>query len=452
MIRQFEFVLKNFFLFHKPEEKATGIQYGQLGKGKVKIKQSADEKFFGSFKDINSKDVIWKKWKSRSIPLCFDSSDEDDMFTEENGNLTINYDIIASAFYFLSGWNEFVSGKNDELGRITYEGSIIKELGIINFPVVNYYFDILKTAIERAYNTKVKDNLWSKNEFAVALTHDIDNCMSAWLEGSFSEIKKGRIFSVPGLILKRVFSKDEWFNFDLISEIEKEFDSTSTYYFLPGKGKSGKFANADYDISSAEIQSVIKTLSDKGNEIGVHGSFGSHMDKELLMDDIRRVNRKDLKGNRFHFLMFDLKKTTGVLEDSGIKYDSSLGFSDQTGFRRGTCLPFYIYDFHKNRISDVIEIPLIVMDAALRNSMKYKPSDEKLFSELEVLMEETRKFHGVLTILWHNNYFSDYKYKGWKDVYINILKACKEKNALIISAGKIHKIMADNDKYSDQTL
>ena len=436
-----EYVLKNFFLFYPSAEKEIQIQYGNEinGENKVLIKQSADGTVFNGREDISADKIARREWKGTMIPFCFDTSSEMEIISEEGGKVIINYDIIASSFYFLSGWNELVSGVKDEYGRVSYDSSIIKKLNIINIPVVNYYFDILKTAIEKAYGKKAEDNVWGKFDFAVSLTHDIDNCKSAWLEGSFSELKKGKLISIPQLIYKRFFSRDEWFNFRTISDIEKKYNATSSFYFLPRKGKTNNLKNSDYEITSSEIQEEIKYLKDEGHDIGVHGSFGSHLNFVLFNEDIKRINSKEIAGNRFHFLMFDVLKTVSILESSNIKYDTSLGFAEQTGFRRGTCFPFYLYNFEEERISGILETPLIVMDATLRNIYNIDSNRDELISEIEILVKEIKKWNGVFTLLWHNNYFSDYKFKGWREMYIYILEICRNENALITNCNFIYK-------------
>lgn len=135
--------------------------------------------------------------------------------------------------------------------------------------------------------------------------------------------------------------------------------------------------------------------------------------------------------------MFDVLKTVSVLEDCKIKYDTSLGFAEKIGFRRGTCFPFYLYNFEKNKISQVIEIPLIVMDSSLSNTKYMGLSQEKAIEHIFDLINEVKKFNGVFTILWHNTFFSNYKYTGWKNVYIEVLKFCKANNGLLTNAKEI---------------
>ncbi|MDR1156115.1 MAG: polysaccharide deacetylase family protein [Bacteroidales bacterium] len=432
----FSYFLRNYRLFHDIDHVSIG--YGNPDTSRIRIVKSAGNDFWNKKSDIDPQKPIWKKWKGVQIPFLFDQDDSREIISGGEGHVSVNYDIVASAFYFLSGWNEYVNSCNDLYGRTGYEQSMVKKLGVVRIPVVNYYFDILHDAVSQCGGKSFK-RLWNDHAFAVALTHDIDNCMSAWLEGSFSELKKGRFLSIPGLVLKRFLSEDDWFNFELISSIEKQYEARSTFFFLPEKGKKGQWKNADYNIRSKKIRQVIRNLGDDGFETGVHGSFGTHADAQKLAKELAAIDTPSIIGNRFHFLMFDPGKTAGVLEKSGISYDASLGFAEHAGFRRGTCHPFYLYDFVRDQISAALEIPLIVMDTTLRSKNYMGLAPGTALDEISGLMDEVKKFSGVFTLLWHNTSFSEYKFAGWKRVYLDILEYCKNNGAWMTTGRNIYE-------------
>ena len=265
MEKQLEYLLKNFSLFYNIEKYTVGYNSKATD---VSIFQGVQASFWTERKDIKITDVVWKKWKGTNIPFLFVRDISEEIISFVDGRAIINYDIVASTFYFLSGWNELVSSNEDNFGRVKYKDSIIKALNISGIPVVNYYFDILRDAIETIAEKDIKINRWEENKFAVSLTHDIDTCKSAWIEGSFSELKKKRFLSIPKLIIKRLFNKDDWFNFNTIIDIEREFNTSSTYYFLPRKEKDGNWKNADYNIKSKSLQNIISFLKTSQMKLG----------------------------------------------------------------------------------------------------------------------------------------------------------------------------------------
>jgi len=151
-----------------------------------------------------------------------------------------------------------------------------------------------------------------------------------------------------------------------------------------------------------------------------------------------------IDGNRFHFLMFDPIKTPSILESSGIKYDSTLGFAESIGFRRGTCFPFYLYDFQNQSISNVLEIPLMVMDASLSGQKYMNLNPTSAFSAIKPIIDEVHKFEGVFTILWHNTFFSKYKYTGWSAVLEETLTYINSKNPNYYQGKDIYKALTGN--------
>lgn len=431
----FNYILKNFEAIYRIEHGEFNINYGIDKKSKIQIKKG-NVNYFNRREPLNLSDVIWKEWRGEKIPFLFDSNSVPIIVTHSENQVIINYDIIASSFYFLSNWQEYVSRDKDNYGRFRMTESIQYKLNFICKPVVNYYFDILKNVIEKAYNIKLYQSLWQGKKMAVCLTHDIDLCESAWIQGSFRELLKGNIFAPLKLAVGKLFANDGWFNFSEIVEIEKKFNSNSTFFFLPFKGRKNGIPNADYDITKPKFKKVFRLIEEHGSEIAIHGSIGTNTDSDLLKSEINKIG-VEVSGNRFHFLMYDSFVSPFVISESGLKYDSTLGFAEVIGFRNSYCLPFYLYDIKNNRSTNIIEIPLTVMDASFGKKYMGITKEEALI-KMYNLVNEIEYFNGCFTLLWHNTYFSEYKYTGWKNVYCKILEYCAGKDALMTSGENIY--------------
>lgn len=147
--------------------------------------------------------------------------------------------------------------------------------------------------------------------------------------------------------------------------------------------------------------------------------------------------RNPVLGNRFHFLLYQPEQTGTIIEKANLSYDSTIGFSEFPGFRNSFCFPFQPYDISNDRPYRFIEIPLNVMDGTLRKNLHLDPS--KIMTTIDPLLSEVKKFGGVLTILWHNTHFSDYKYEGWGKAYRQILTYYHQKAAILSCAGILNK-------------
>jgi hypothetical protein len=128
-----------------------------------------------------------------------------------------------------------------------------------------------------------------------------------------------------------------------------------------------------------------------------------------------------------------------ILDHCSISYDNSVYFAEHVGFRHSTCTPFYLYDFSKNQMSKVIEIPLIIMDGTLQHSKYMGVPISEMLDACKKTIDEVHKFNGILSILWHNNYYSDYKYADWENILGGILDYAQSKNTTYMSGEKIMK-------------
>ncbi len=447
---EIEYVLAYFrTLYRIPDDIKIG--YGTTG---CKINVAAcDLSYFEMMVPPPVSRMIRKVWQNKQIPFLFDATDSPPVFSINDGKAFIHYDILASAFFFLSGWQEQVYMRRHSALRFPYEESLQKKLAITRTPVVNYYFDILNTAIRAVTRFTPKNRLWDNRKAAVCLTHDIDLLGSGWKEGGFHEIKNGRVFNAFKLLARKAAGRDVWFNLAEILALEKKHNVRSTFFFLPRKGRSPKpvienlpaqmnkmaadrFSNADYDIRAAKLRRVLRNIREAGSEIGLHGSVGSHLLPANLREDLQRLG-VPAKGVRFHILYYDIAKSPALIADAGLQYDATLGFAEEPGFRNGIAFPFPPYNFSQKQAYPIVEIPLTAMDTTFRVYQKTPP--EKVAAQILNLFDEVQKFNGLLTILWHNNYFSLYKFAGWREVYEDLLVELQRRGAQFLTGGEVYK-------------
>lgn len=410
------------------------ITYGEQDRG-ICIRDNSGT-FFDAKRPIDPTKIVWKPWLDVQLPFLFDASGKTDFFEVTETRLTINYDLIASAFYLLSGWHEFVSEERDRYGRFPYRASIQHELGIVQLPVVNYYFDILKDAIEQFYDISLPFRLNGAFPFYIAVTHDIDNLHSGWLEEGFAALKKGRLASAFSLLIHKAKGKDLWNNLDTLLAFEHRRGITASYYFLPSQGMPHQIPHADYEVTDAEVTAYMEAVKEAGSEIGIHGPVGSHLKSDNLKKYLSLFD-SEIAGGRFHYLAFEPGVTPQVLERAGLRYDSTLGFAEHTGFRNSFAHPFYLFDLENRRPTSVLEIPLVIMDQTLSQKKYMGIPPERAVEHVYPLLEEIRKFNGAAAILWHNNFFSSIKFGGWEEVLSDMISYGKQHGGAMGSVQKL---------------
>ncbi|UOQ67926.1 DUF7033 domain-containing protein [Hymenobacter volaticus] len=123
-----------------------------------------------------------REWQGQLLPFFFDLNPAQPLLELLPAkHARINADLLAAAFYLLSGWQEYFSEERDRHGRFPYAASVQHHYSFVAVPVVNYYFDILKTAVEHTTGQILHPRLWvNEAPFATFITHDIDELRSAW--------------------------------------------------------------------------------------------------------------------------------------------------------------------------------------------------------------------------------------------------------------------------------
>jgi len=91
-----DYVLKNYRLFYQTDE---NVNWGNSNDEGINIEQHVTGSFFENRQDVDPEKVVWKEWKGRKIPFCFDFDDKKEIITRTDNQVSINYDIIASSFY-----------------------------------------------------------------------------------------------------------------------------------------------------------------------------------------------------------------------------------------------------------------------------------------------------------------------------------------------------------------
>jgi hypothetical protein len=100
-----------------------------------------------------------------------------------------------------------------------------------------------------------------------------------------------------------------------------------------------------------------------------------------------------------------------------------VGFADHIGFRAGTCYPYRPWILNLDREADLLEIPLLVMDATLTNYMKLDSSDA--MAACGDCIERCRMVGGVFAFLWHNDSLLNFESRLLYEDLLRYLKGAK---------------------------
>lgn len=324
-----------------------------------------------------------------------------------------NPDLIATAFYMLNGLQEHSAAVFDDVGRFPYSASYQARFDVLEKDLVGACFDELARALDVGPPSRHPE------PSRVFLSHDIDSVYGAYREDGFAALRQGRPAKTAQLILNAAVGRPDWLNMDRIMDLEDEQGMRSTFYWLVCRGRlNAREANADYDIHDPRVRRTIERIHERGWENGLHKSISPLSARE----EVTRLGFVPA-GNRYHYLKFRIPDAFRELEDAGIQLDSSLGFAECPGFRNSYASPFQPYDIEHDRPFSLVEVPLHVMDGTFHSYMRWSPDHARDW----ILDFVTRHRHGkVITILWHNTFFGDLKYRGYLAVYRAVLTHLRE--------------------------
>ena len=352
--------------------------------------------------------------------------------------LIIQKDIISSAFYFLSCWQEYVEGVSPEHGgRYDYKKSLQYLYDFAEVPVVDIYSRIFSVGLERALVGFKRES----STFTLSLSHDIDyfdfwtrkqlysiygHNLQKFQISPLSAIYKGlgHLFTKqfawkPEKVLERIYQKEE----------RLKCQSTS-FIMVKSDGKDERQAYFSDAVQREKIKRVYAN-----RPVGLHGSVGASFDLAKLTEEINLLKSAgfEVKGYRNHYLCFDYQKSFSILEQAGIEYDCTLGFWETIGYRAGTSMPFYPYNIEEERAFNVLEIPLIAMDVSLFSpkamNLSYHQAKLRLFS----LIYKAATMNTHVSLLWHNNSFDFIDYPLWGRLYWEAIKYAKKLGGQIYS-------------------
>ncbi len=351
---------------------------------------------------------------------------------DESGNVVVRHDLVKSAFYLLSAYQEWATDERDEWGRYPYEASIQRKLEIMHRPLVNYYFSWMLDAIETQCNVKgiSFERMQPLGGASLHLSHDLDTlryfaprrslyrCAQVLglrpCDTDRRRLAKAAVKSLANLIRLRHDHNPYW-SFDVIQDNEAFLGYKSDWFVLPDDG--GPFP-PDYDFAhDDDVISLLRQLSDRGNKVGLHAPINCKTTGDYIKwsKALREVVPSLSDGCRQHFLAIDSRSSFSAMEGAGIKFDYSYGFSHHEGFRNSYCFPFHPFDHERQQMMEITCVPLAFMDVTCLAHRKMGYDD--IFLAVGEMLDEVRRFGGVFSLLWHNSTFDEVYYPGVGQFY-----------------------------------
>lgn len=336
---------------------------------------------------------------------------------------TVHYDILGLMYWMLNRLEEVNRKDLDNHDRFPAINSHAYLHGYLERPIVDEWLYILGQIIEKIW----PDIQIKKHVFSIKVSHDVDVPSRfvflkplSLLRAMVALVIKGKDIKQALLApyvyfnsKKKINHLDPFNTFDWIMDISEKNSLKSAFYFICGRTHVKN--DALYEPENLLIKKLIKTISDRGHEIGLHPSYNSFNNPDQIKFEAQRLRDvcksidivQNEWGGRMHFLRWSHPTTLQAWNDANMDYDSTLGYADMSGFRCGTCFEYLAFNPVTDQILKLRIRPLIVMDCtiiaerymglgytqdALERILKYK--------------NICRKLGGSFTLLWHNSFFN----------------------------------------------
>ena len=268
----------------------------------------------------------------------------------------------------------------------------------------------------------------------VALSHDVDRIKKTYQYFTHAARAIAKIdLKMLNYQVNSIFKQEEpYWQFPKIIEIEQKFDVKSTFYIL---NESMRFRIRDfrdwqlsqgrYDIDEPNLVEVIRWLDKNGWEIGVHGSYYSYKEKDLLLNEKNKLESllgHKIIGTRQHYLNID-RFTWEIQKEVGFEYDSTWGFTDAVGFKHGMVKPFTPFN------DKFTVFPMSIMDSCFM--------DEKdRWEKFDKIVNVVDKHNSLLVINWHHRVFNENEFPGYSENYIRVIEELKKMGAKFYTIGE----------------
>ena len=355
--------------------------------------------------DIKAQNISVTKWNE--LPIFF-----------QNENTEIPFDIFAASFYLISRYEEYLPFRADMYGRFSHKSSIAFANHFLQLPLVDLWImELKKILVLKNILIQCKDN-----RLQYLPSYDIDiaysykgKSLGRQIGGAVKDLLKGNIAEVKNRInVLHNTKKDPYDSYDFLDHLHAKYDLKPIYFFLVAK--HGTY-DKNLSFESEEMHSLINNISNK-YEVGLHPSFQSHEDFEILKEEKIKIKTEK---SRQHYIKFQLPSTFQSLLKLGITEDYSMGYGCINGFRASTSFAFRWFDVSKNKTTALMLFPFCYMECNSFYEQHF--SAKQALEEMLYYLKITKKVHGRMISIWHNfSLGTDTIWHGWKEVYEDFLK------------------------------
>ena len=359
---------------------------------------------------LDETDLVVSEQDSFRLPILFGRKK-----TEPQSQDYFSIDVVASVFFMVSRYEEIIVERPDKHERFLGRDSIAYKCGFLSVPIVDLYIAGLWRMLGGDGVADIKRVSPSFLNFTcdvdIAYTHRGLPALKRMLKTVLMKLTiKEKIKQIRDIFLAAL-------GFDAfdpyaagIEEIASNLENCGErgrFYFIPET--TSKSMDGVQTLGRRRVRGVANRLGERGHLVGVHPGYDTWRSMTKMRSAVRLWRHwmncagTEVVPSRQHILRWDVSLTPGLIERAGVTEDSTLGYPDVPGFRCGTNKIFRIFDCRRRVVTNVTELPLLVMDVTLFEERYCGLCKEDALSVTYDLMKTVRLVGGPITLLWHNS-------------------------------------------------
>ena len=372
----------------------------------------------------------WVSALGKPLPMPGVENIPSPLIEKKDEDIIVHYDILGLTYWMLARIEEIGRTDLDAHQRFPAKNSHAFKFGYLNRPIIDEWLHILGQVIQRQFlGLELKSHY-----FQLYVSHDVDRPSRFGFANiknlSFrivGDVVRGNLLSAlsgPWVRMKTGSQLHPWdrFNkFDWIMDVSESYGLKSSFNFICGNTSS---LDADYDLGHPAIRDLLRKISSRGHEIGLHPSYNTFdnpnelkREAEVLKKVCAEEGIRQIRwGGRMHYLRWKHPDTLCSWANASMDYDSTLGYADHAGFRTGSCFEYPAYDAISGKILPLRIRPLIAMEQTFFNSSYMGLGVNQTLGVLLDLKNKCRILGGNFTLLWHNS-----ELDGRKNLYKQVV-------------------------------
>ena len=363
----------------------------------------------------------WGREDGLKLPAPGYSELPSPLISKCNSGFEVHVDLIGIVYWMLNRIEEVGRTDLDQHQRFISTSSHAHQHNYLERPIADEWLHVLEQVIRRTWpSIDIK-----RHHFSMMVSHDVDVPSCYAFQNSAGKIVRhmgGDLYRrhnpVSAMLGPWIHFRsknslhplDSMNTFSWIMDQSEAHGLTSAFNFICGR--TNRRYDADYDIDDPAIRQLLRDISTREHEIGLHPSFETYHDPDALASEaavLRRVCAEEginqqSWGGRMHVLRWEQPNTLYGWERAGMSYDNTLSYVDRAGFRCGTCHEYQAFDPVAEKTLNLRIRPLIAMEVTvIADRYMGLGTGTSAFQKFNQLKDACRAVNGNFTLLWHNH-------------------------------------------------